>query len=70
MVDERTKAIFHLNNAKRRLEEAEGLVRASASSGAFSLLSYCRHEIALAMEHVPVSSLDWKCAYQQDYNRG
>ncbi len=66
------EALFHLNNAKRRLEEAEGLVRSGVStSGAFSLLSYCKHEVMKAMDYIPVTDLDWQAAYIQDYsNRG
>ncbi len=55
-----TDALFHINNAKRRLEEAEGLVRASAGYGSFPLLSYCKSELIEAMKHVPVSSLDFQ----------
>jgi len=57
-----TDALFHINNARRRLEEAEGLVRACAGHGSFPLLSYCKSELAEAMKHVPVSSLDFQTA--------
>ncbi len=60
-----TKVLNHLHDAKRRLEEAEGLVRAAAGNGAFNLLSYCRFKIHEAMKDVPVTSLDWHVAYQQ-----
>ncbi len=67
----KTEALFHINNAKRRLEEAERLVRSSPDHGAFSLLSYCKHEIMKAMEYIPVADLDWQAAFIQDYsNRG
>ena len=58
-----TDALFHINNAKRRLEEAEGLVRASAGHGSFPLLSYCKSELKKAMKHVPVSSLEHQAGY-------
>ena len=69
MTNKTIEALFHINNAKRRLEEAEGLVRSGVTTtGAFSLLSYCKHEVTKAMEYIPVTDLDWQAAFIQDYN--
>ncbi|NOQ49800.1 MAG: hypothetical protein GQ553_03985 [Nitrosomonadaceae bacterium] len=54
-----TVVLNHIHDAKRRLEEAEGLVRASAGNGAFTLLSYCKTAISNAMKGVPVTSIDY-----------
>lgn len=65
-----TDARFHIENAKRRLEEAEGLVRASAGHGAFVLLSYCKSELSEAMKYVPVSSLDLQTTVRINNTKG
>ena len=64
-MDKKTQTIVlnHIHDAKRRLEEAEGLVRASAGHGAFTLLSYCKTAIGNAMRGVPVTSTDHLAAF-------
>ncbi len=59
-----TIVLNHIHDAKRRLEEAEGLVRASSGHGAFTLLSYCKTAIRNAMKGVPVTSIDHLAAFR------